>query len=127
MTPNNRRGPVRSGDHHRERRRENDVVRPTRWSRRSTPTFTGKMIPFYWNDSSEPGDIVGHVNPAIVEAVDGEVVASVWVDQSTDRAPRVAVKAQTLGFSFGYLIPDGGAVKRADGVKRSRLDVFESP
>jgi hypothetical protein len=32
----------------------------------------------------------------------------------------------TLGFSFGHLIPDGGAVKRAGGGRRiTELDVFE--
>ena len=38
----------------------------------------------------------------------------------------MTARSYTLGFSFGYLIPDGGSVKRADGVREiHRLDVFE--
>ena len=58
----------------------------------------------------------------------GEVHATGWIDQSTDRGRHVwrLAKSGTLGFSFGYLIPEGGAVKRADGVREIRkLDVFE--
>ena len=79
------------------------------------------MIPLHWNHSSEPEDIVGHVNPATVEAVDGEVVASGWVDQSTDRGAHVwrLAKAQTLGFSFGYLIPTAARSSAPTVSKRS--------
>jgi hypothetical protein len=68
------------------------------------------------------------VNPATVKAVGGEVVASGWIDQDTERGRHMwrLAKSGTLGFSFGYLIPEGGAVKRADGVREiRRLDVFE--
>ena len=41
-------------------------------------TTTGKRLPLHWNHSSEPEDIVGHVDPATAHAVDGEVVASGW-------------------------------------------------
>lgn len=109
--------------------RENDIVIPEAmvaalkaWS------ATGKKIPLHWNHSSDPEDIVGHVDPETVKAVAGEVVASGWVDQDTDRGRHVwrLAKSGTLGFSFGYLIPDGGAVKRADGVREiHKLDVFE--
>ena len=109
--------------------RENDVVVPEAMvDALKAWTFTGKMIPLHWNHSAEPEDIIGHVNPATVKAVDGEVLAEGWIDQDTERgrhAWRIA-KSGTLGFSFGYLIPDGGAVKRADGVREiHKLDVFE--
>ena len=38
-------------------------------------TFTGRMVPLAWNHSSDPEDIVGHINPASVKEVEGEVVA----------------------------------------------------
>jgi hypothetical protein len=63
-----------------------------------------------------------------VKAVDGEVHATGWVDQATDRGAHIwrLAKSGTLGFSFGYLIPEGGSVKRADGVREiHKLDVFE--
>jgi HK97 family phage prohead protease len=109
--------------------RENDVVVPAAMvDALQAWTLTGKKIPLHWNHSPDPEDIVGHVDPETVEAVAGEVHASGWVDQDTDRGRHVwrLAKSGTLGFSFGYLIPDGGAVKRADGVREIRkLDVFE--
>jgi phage head maturation protease len=91
-------------------------------------TGTGKQIPLHWNHSSDPAAIIGHVRPDSVHEVDGEVVAEGWVDQDTERGQQVwrLAKCGTLGFSFGYLIPDCGAVKRADGVREiHQLDVFE--
>ena len=109
--------------------REHDIVRPEAMvAALQAWTPTDKKIPLHWNHSSAPEDIVGHVKPKSVKAAAGEVVASGWVDQSTDRGQHVwrLAKSGTLGFSFGYLIPDGGAVKRADGVREIRkLDVFE--
>ena len=109
--------------------RENDVVVPEAMvDALKAWTFTGKMLPLAWNHSSDPEDIIGHVNPTTVKAVAGEVHATGWIDQDTDRGRHVwrLAKSGTLGFSFGYLIPDGGAVKRADGVREIRkLDVFE--
>jgi Caudovirus prohead serine protease len=107
--------------------RERDVVVATAmvaalhaWS------LTGKTIPLAWNHSSDPEDIVGHVEPESVKAVAGEVVASGWVDQTTERGAQVwrLMKSGILGFSFGYLITN--SVERADGVREIRgLDVFE--
>ena len=109
--------------------RENDVVCPEAMvAALQAWTPSGKKIPLHWNHSSAPEDIIGHVDPQSVKAVAGEGVASGWVDQDTDRGQHVwrLAKSGTLGFSFGYLIPDGGAVKRIDGVREiHRLDVFE--
>lgn len=109
--------------------RENDVVVPGAMvSALKAWTLTGKMVPLHWNHSSEPEDIVGHVDPATVKAVGGEVHASGWVDQSTDRGRHVwrLAKGAAIGFSFGYLVPEGGSFKRADGVREiHQLDVFE--
>jgi uncharacterized protein len=81
-----------------------------------------------WNHSSDPENIVGSVDPTTVEARGSEVVASGRVDLDTDRGRHVwrLMKSGTIGFSFGYLIPEGGAQKRAGGGRRIvQLDVFE--
>jgi hypothetical protein len=86
----------------------------------------GKLIPLAWSHSSAPEDVIGHIDPASAKAVDGEVHAAGWIDQSIPRGQETwrRVKSGTLGFSFGYLIVD--AVKRADGVREiHELDVFE--
>jgi HK97 family phage prohead protease len=88
----------------------------------------GKKIPLAWSHSSAPEDIIGHIDPASAKAVNGEVHATGWIDQSIDRGAQAwrLVKSGTLGFSFGYLIPDGGATKRDDGIREIReLDVYE--
>jgi HK97 family phage prohead protease len=107
--------------------RENDVVDPDgmvaalhKW------TGVGKLIPLAWNHSSEPDDQIGHIDPASAKAVDGEVHASGWIDQSTDNGRHAwrLVKSGTLGFSFGFLIVK--SADRADGGRHiTELDVFE--
>lgn len=106
--------------------REGDVVEPAamvaafaKWA------ALGKLMPLAWNHTDE---VVGHIDPSTVQAVDGEVVAAGWVDQSTDRGEETwrLVKSGTLSFSFGFLIPDGGAAKLAGGRMRIKeVDVYE--
>jgi HK97 family phage prohead protease len=91
-------------------------------------TSTGKLIPLLWSHSSKAEDSIGHVNPESAKAIDGEVHVTGWIDQATPRGKEAwrLVKSGVLGFSFGYLIPDGGATRRADGTREIReLDVFE--
>jgi HK97 family phage prohead protease len=87
---------------------------------------SGKLVPLLWNHSPAAADLVGHVRPDSVKAVDNEVVAEGWVDQATDRGKEAwrVIKSRTAGFSFGYLAQD--VVERADGVREvTRLDVYE--
>jgi HK97 family phage prohead protease len=89
-------------------------------------TKVGKLIPLLWSHSAAPDDVVGHIRPESAKAVNGQVLVSGWIDQSTTRGKEAwrLVKSGVLGFSFGYLILD--AVKRKDGVREIRtLDVFE--
>ena len=91
-------------------------------------TSTGKLIPLLWSHSSAAEDSIGYVNPESAKAVSGEVHVSGWIDQATPRGREAwrLVKSGVLGFSFGYLVPDGGATKRADGIREiHELDVFE--
>jgi uncharacterized protein len=91
-------------------------------------TSTGKLIPLLWSHSSKAEDSIGHVNPESAKAIDGEVHVTGWIDQATPRGKEAwrLVKSGVLGFSFGYLVPDGGATKRADGTREiTELDVFE--
>ena len=87
---------------------------------------THKAIPLAWNHSSAAEDIVGHIDPSSVEELDGEVVASGWVDQDTPRGAETwrLMKSGTLGFSFGYLVTR--STGRGEGTRViEALDVFE--
>ena len=78
--------------------------------------------------STKAEDIFGHIEPMTVRNVDGEVVAQGQVDLETKvgREAWRSFKNRTLGFSFGYLIPDGGAKAREGGGRYiTQLDVFE--
>ena len=109
--------------------REKDVVDPDgmvralkRW------TSTGKNIPLAWNHSGDADQQIGYVDPASAKAVNGEVQVSGFIDQSSAVGADAwrQVKLGTLGFSFGYLVPDGGAIKRSGGGRNiMELDVFE--
>jgi HK97 family phage prohead protease len=86
----------------------------------------GKLIPLAWEHSTAAEDIIGHIKPDTVKAVNGEVIASGWIDQSTERGKQAwrLVKSGTLGFSFGYLTL--AATKRSGGgLHITELDVFE--
>ena len=87
---------------------------------------TGKLIPLAWNHSGDPAYIIGHIDPASVKAVNGEVIANGWVDQSTEVGAQAwrLVKSGVLGFSFGYVIVN--STKRADGIRvLDEIDVYE--
>lgn len=109
--------------------REKDIVDPSamvaalqKW------TPTGKNIPLAWNHSSQSADQIGYVDPSSARVVGDEVAVSGWIDQSTPVGADAwrLVKMGTLGFSFGYLIPDGGATPRkGGGLHITELDVFE--
>jgi len=89
-------------------------------------TTTSKQVPLHWNHSSDPEDIIGHVDPLTVREVEGEVVAGGWVDRDTPRGREVwrLMKSGTLGFSFGYIAID--STKRAGGGREiTKLDVYE--
>jgi HK97 family phage prohead protease len=87
---------------------------------------TGKKIPLAWQHSTAAEDIIGHIDPAKVKQVGTEVVASGWVDQSTERGQHAwrLVKSGTLGFSFGYMVTDA-TKRKGGGLHIKGLDVFE--
>lgn len=89
---------------------------------------TGKAIPLHWNHSGKPEDIIGGVDPESAKAVDGEVHVEGWFDLASSKAQEVwrLAKSGVLGFSFGYLVPEGGAKANQYGGKDIlSLDVFE--
>lgn len=106
--------------------REKDVVVPAamvvalqKWNR---------PIPLAWNHSTAAEDIFGHIDPQSVKEVDGEVVAAGQVDLESKVGQEAwrSFKSGSIGFSFGYLIPDGGSTKRKGGGRQiNELDVFE--
>lgn len=110
--------------------REGDRVDPDgmvralkRWS------AVGKDVPLVWNHSDKAEMVVGGIYPDSAKAVDGEVHVDGWVDLEAKVGAEVwrLVKSGVLGFSFGYLIPDGGASPNQFGGKDiNELDVFEA-
>jgi HK97 family phage prohead protease len=106
--------------------REKDIVEPsamvnalTKWA------GLGKLVPLAWAHTDE---VVGNVDPSTVRVLNGEVVVKGQVDMSTPRGEETwrLVKSGTLSFSFGFLIPDGGATKRTGGgLQIKEIDVFE--
>ena len=112
--------------------RDKDIVEPTamlnalaKWA------AVGKLMPLaYSHRDPATGhiEVVGHIEPSSARIVSNEVIAKGWVDQSTPRGQETwrLVKSGTLSFSFGYLIPDGGATKRAGGGLHIRaIDLYE--
>lgn len=106
--------------------RDKDIVEPsamvnalTKWAN------LGKLVPLAWAHTDE---VVGHVDASTVRVANGEVIVKGWVDQSIPRGEEAwrLVKSGTLSFSFGFLIPAGGATKRPGGrFHIKELDVFE--
>lgn len=109
--------------------REKDVVEPAgmvaalqKW------VPTGKQIPLAWNHSTKADQIIGSINPASAAQVGDEVVVAGKIDMDTEVGAHAwrLVKAGVVGFSFGYLVPDGGSTKRKGGGRHiTALDVFE--
>jgi HK97 family phage prohead protease len=107
-------------------REQDSVLAPAMVTALQAWTKVHKFIPLLWSHSPAAEDVVGYVRPESAKAVNGQVLVSGWIDQSTERGkePWRLVKSGVLGFSFGYLILD--AVKRKDGVREIRaLDVYE--
>jgi HK97 family phage prohead protease len=106
--------------------REKDVVAPVAMVRALRKW--NRPIPLAWNHSAKAEDIFGHVDPSTVREIAGEVVAGGEVDLESKVGQEAwrSFKRRTVGFSFAYLIPDGGA-KELEGGGRyiTALDVFE--
>lgn len=89
----------------------------------------GKDVPLVWNHSDKAEMVVGGIYPDSAKAVDGEVHVDGWVDLEAKVGAEVwrLIKSGVLGFSFGYLIPEGGASPNQFGGKDiNELDVFEA-
>jgi HK97 family phage prohead protease len=87
-----------------------------------------RPVPLSWNHSTKAEDIVGHVDPQSARNVNGEVVINGNVDLSSAQGGEAwrSFKSGSVGFSFGYLIPDGGSTRRKGGGRNiTELDVFE--
>ena len=89
---------------------------------------TGKQLPLHWNHSGAAEDIFGTIDPESAKAVDGEVHVDGKVDMESPRGKDAwrLIKSGAMGFSFGYLVPEGGAKTNEFGGKDIfALDVFE--
>lgn len=107
--------------------RERDIVDPEGFVKALQKWIPlGKKIPLAWNHSRNPNEIIGHIDPASVNAVGTEVHAKGWVDYQTEVGKEVwrLVKSGTLGFSFGYLVTEA-TKRKGGGLHITGLDVFE--
>lgn len=112
--------------------RDGDIVEPkaivaalAKWA------DLGKLVPLAWDHTK---NVIGHIDPASARVEGQEVVAAGRIDQEAtgpngenfgELAWRL-VKSGTLSFSYGMLIPEGGAKKRAGGgLHITALDMFE--
>lgn len=88
-----------------------------------------RPIPLAWEHSTDPDDIFGTIEPMTARVADGSKVVAqgqVDLDSRVGQAAWRAFKARSIGFSFGYLIPEGGMQPRKGGGRHiTELDVFE--
>jgi HK97 family phage prohead protease len=106
--------------------RENDVVLPKAVVN-ALRAWGDKSIPLAWQHLADnPDEIIGHIVPDSVKAIDGEVHADGWVDRDTARGKQVwrLIKGGVVGFSYGYLILDAD-VREDGGRTLKAIDVFE--
>ena len=108
--------------------RDGDIVEPTaivsalrKWA------DLNKLMPLAWNHTDE---VIGHIEPASARVEGKEVVATGWIDQTLEKGQQAwrLVKSGTLSFSYGMLVPKGGATKRVgatSGLHITELDLFE--
>jgi len=114
--------------------RDGDIVEPfalvkalAKWA------DIGKLVPLaYSHRDPSTGHfvVVGHIDPATARVDGNQVITKGFVDQSTERGAETwrLVKSGTLSFSYGYLVPEGGATKRAGkktGFHITELDLYE--
>jgi hypothetical protein len=109
--------------------REGDVVAPQamvralqRWTRMQ------KMVPLAWAHSGDADKQIGFIDPASAREAKGEVVVSGFIDRTIPVGADAwrQVKMGTIGWSYGYLVPRGGSVKRkGGGGEITELDIYE--
>jgi HK97 family phage prohead protease len=93
----------------------------------------GKLMPLAYSHrdpATGQAVVVGHIVPDSVRVEGKEVISKGWVDQATERGAETwrLVKSGTLSFSYGYLIPKGGATKRLGkntGLHITEIDLYE--
>lgn len=114
--------------------RDGDIVEPSAIVKAlSKWAAMGKLMPLAYSHrdpATGQAVVVGHIDPASARVEGKEVITKGWVDQSTERGAETwrLVKSGTLSFSYGYLVPDGGATKRAGGKTGyhiTELDLYE--
>ena len=106
--------------------RENDIVHPDAMV--AAIKAWKRPIPLAWQHSTKPEDIFGSIEPMTARTEGGEVIVQGQVDLESKVGQEAwrSFKSRTIGFSFGYLVPEGGETKATDGTRHiTALDVFE--
>ena len=92
--------------------REGDTITLTAFDKTTAAwRESGKRLPLLWEHSTE---VVGHVDPHSLRAVEDGLVAKGQIDRETDRGEAAwkMIKNDVAGFSIGFLAESR---KRADG------------
>ena len=88
---------------------------------------SGKQIPLHWNHQGEPEDIIGTIDPSLMEETDAglRVAGKIDLDGSTKgREAWRSIKAGSMSLSFGYLATEQKMAD--DGVNDlHEIDLFE--
>lgn len=91
---------------------------------------SGKRVPLHWDHRGEASNVIGSVDPATMEEIEGvglKVSGTVDVkDSDVAREAWRSMKNGAMSLSFGYLVPDGMEKKGKDGANElHEIDLFE--
>lgn len=88
---------------------------------------SGKMIPFHWDHSGSPADIIGVVDPASLKETDEGLLVQGKLDLVNSPVAKEAwraMKSNAVALSFGYMVLNGGVAE--DEIYDIReIDLFE--
>jgi uncharacterized protein len=108
--------------------REGEVIRPgafadslVRWR------GSGKMIPVLADHGGKVGSVIGSVDPRLSTETDEGLDVTGTFDLSTELGRRTheLVKANSVAWSIGFVVPKGGRRKARDGVELTEIDLAE--
>jgi Escherichia/Staphylococcus phage prohead protease len=91
-----------------------------------------KVIPLHWNHGGDPADIIGFCDPARMRETPRGLIVAGHIDLDEERGRQVwrSLKANALGFSFGYIATQSreeGKVRVLDEIDLFEVTVTASP
>jgi HK97 family phage prohead protease len=88
---------------------------------------SGQMIPVLADHDGKVGAVVGHVDPRLTQETARGLEATGVLDMQTELGRRVyhLVKAGTLSWSIGFVVPEGGRRRRGKVTELTEVDLAE--